>query len=825
MSYTLSEEQQNHLTKILNFKGPNILFVTGSAGCGKSTLLKAAQRADENTIVLAPTGIAAIQANGQTIHSFFGLKPNSSTSRMRNDAVSALKNANRILLDEISMVRSDLMELMSSIMQSKLKDSRPFGGVPVIAIGDQSQIEPVVKEDEIDYIVKEFGGHFFFDAPAVKANPIEIIKLNTIYRQQGETEFIEALQALRTGRVDKLQTFNNRINVPEEDCLRVTYTNNRCSLINESKLKKIESNQYVSRGVVDGEFLQSEFPAEEKFYFKLYARVMLLINNREPGNDYVNGDIGTIVSISPGHIVVQLDRENRCVNVEKYTWEKIAYSYEDGKLKSGVVGTYTQLPMKLAWAMTTHKCVPVDSRVFIKGKGLIKIKDTKTGDLIQSGYNNFVPIISKSPVLQKDTLLITTATGMTIKYSNDHQVIMCDDNTLPQKLEASDLKIGDYLVRSREILDNPDPILPRIVNNNKSQKVVLPETMNSQIAYLLGILIGDGCVTDRRDSRIDLTADKKDFEVVENFKHILKSFNIRTTIKTKNSSQIIYAHSKIFRDFLFDIGLEYFTAPFKVIPEIIWSSSIDSQCSFVRGLMDTDGSVTKKGNIRFTTSSALLARQLVILLQKLGIISTITSQNSRHHKVNISSSSLELYREIIGFDLARKNNILENAISSKKIQGKTEIDFIPFKKIVLDNHQGVKGKKISGLWRNNTRLSYIHTQQMKLSDEILLLINMNYFYDKIISIEKINNEEMIDIEVGGLHTFVCDGFLTHNCQGQTFHNKVHVELDTKSFAHGLLYVALSRATKLDNLTIGRRIYPDDIVIDSRVNEWCEKHGI
>jgi intein/homing endonuclease len=824
----LSEEQEEYLDKILDLEGPAFLFVTGSAGTGKSTLLNAIVDEDPNTIVVAPTGIAAIQVRGQTIHAFFGLKPNSDVVNMRKESKKALKNANRLIIDEISMVRSDLIEEINLVMQDQLENSEPFGGLPVIAFGDQSQIEPVVKgSDERKYLNDTYGSHFFFDATCIKnLSPIEIIKLNTIYRQKGETEYIEALQSLREGKINKLDIFNRRVNLPDNDCIRVTYTNKKCAEINSSKLKKIDGEQYLSTGVATGNFAESDYPSEKLFTFKLGARVMTLINNYEPGNEYVNGDIGTIVDIRKGSIIVKLDRGEKEVTIVKNTWEKIEFNYQPGVgITRDVTGKYTQLPLKLAWGLTTHKCVPVDSRVFIKGKGLIEIKDTNPGDLIQSGYNNFVPIVEKSPVLKKDSLLITTATGMTVKYSTDHQVIMCSDNTLPDKLEASHLKIGDYLVRSREILDNPDPLLPKITNNNKSQKVILPETMNSQIAYLLGILIGDGCVTDRRDFRIDLSADKKDFEVVENFKNILESFNIRTTTKVKDKSQVIYAHSKVFRDFLFDIGLEYFTAPFKIVPEIIWSSSLVSQCSFIRGLMDTDGSVSKNGSIRFTTPSVVLARQVVILLQKLGIISTITFQNSRHYKVNISSSSLELYRDIIGFSLARKNNILENALSSKKVQGKTEIDFIPFKKIVLDNHRGVKGKKINKLWRDNTKLSYIHAKQMKLSDEILLLINMNYFYDKIISIEKINNEEMIDIEVDGLHTFVCDGFLTHNCQGQTFFNKVHLELETKSFAHGLLYVALSRATKLENLTLNRKIYPEDVLINPRVTQWCRENNI
>jgi len=355
----LSKEQQSYLDKIIALKGPAFLFVTGSAGTGKSTLLRAIVEQSPDTIVLAPTGIAAIQARGQTIHSFFGLRPGTNVSKMRNDAKKALKNAKRLIIDEISMVRSDLMQTINDIMQKELNNINPFGGLPVIVFGDQAQIEPVVKEDEIKQILDLYGSHFFFDAPCVKdLEPIEIIKLNTIYRQKGEIEFIEALQSLRHGKTDKLDIFNQRIDAtPHDDCVRVTYTNKRSAIINDLKLKQIENPQYVSNGVATGDFLESEFPADHKFVFKLGARVMLLINNREPENDYVNGDIGTVVDVQAKYILVRLDREDKYVMVHKYTWEKIAYTYDPSSgIKSEVVGTYTQLPMKLAWALTTHKC-------------------------------------------------------------------------------------------------------------------------------------------------------------------------------------------------------------------------------------------------------------------------------------------------------------------------------------------------------------------------------------------------------------------------------------------------------------------------------------
>lgn len=353
--FEISEEQNNNINKILKFKGPGILFVTGPAGTGKSLLLKKVQDADQNQVTLAPTGSAALQARGVTIDSFFGIKPGSPICKMRSNMVKVLKKSNRLLIDEISMVRSDKFELINLTMQEKLKNKLPFGGIPVIVFGDLFQIEPICKNDEMETLLENFKSHFFFDSLVAQKCKIEIINLKTIYRQKNDIEFIEALQSLRIGKAINLEIFNKRISEPSDDCIRLTYTNKRSAAINQIKLNEIKNQLYTSTAVITGNFNESEYPAELKVNFKLDAKVMLVRNNYEVGNEYVNGDMGVIVDIMPGKIIIMLDRDKRLIQVEKHTWEKISYEYVDGSIYENVVGTFTQIPIKLGYSSTVHK--------------------------------------------------------------------------------------------------------------------------------------------------------------------------------------------------------------------------------------------------------------------------------------------------------------------------------------------------------------------------------------------------------------------------------------------------------------------------------------
>jgi ATP-dependent DNA helicase PIF1 len=353
----LSEEQKSHLSRILSLSGPSVLFITGSAGTGKSTLLHAVQDADEDTIVLAPTGVAALRARGQTIHSFFGLGIKSLEPRMTSQSRQALISAKRLIIDEVSMVRADLMQLINTTIQKVMKNKKPFGGLPLILFGDLNQIEPVAKENDFATVLKDYDSHFFFDAPCIKdIEPIEILELTTVYRQKDDIEFIEALQAVKVGRTDKLDTFNKRINVPDDETIRICYTNRRVAEINDFKLHQLEGKLYSSNGTATGDFSESEYPTEAKFLFKVGARVMLLVNKKELDSEYVNGDLGEVVDVTKGAVIVRLDRTGGEVAVTKNEWEKIIYEVtESGKVKAKVVGTYKQLPMRLAYATSVHK--------------------------------------------------------------------------------------------------------------------------------------------------------------------------------------------------------------------------------------------------------------------------------------------------------------------------------------------------------------------------------------------------------------------------------------------------------------------------------------
>lgn len=275
------------------------------------------------------------------------------------------------------MIRSDLLDQVNQIMQEVLKNTNPFGGKNLVFFGDLAQLEPVVTEKDKELIDIMYPSHFFFDSPAFQEIKLKVLKLTTIFRQQGDLEFINALQSIRKGNTDHLALFNKKISKPSDNSIRITYTNNRCNSINDAKLKEIDSQQYLSTAVISGDFEKSDFPANEEVKFKLGARVMLLINNRDPNNEYVNGDIGTIRHIAPGKITVELDRTRSYVNVEKYTWEKTAYVGDSDHVGHIVVGTFTQVPMKLAWSLTVHKVqgqtfhdqvhVELDTRTFAHG--------------------------------------------------------------------------------------------------------------------------------------------------------------------------------------------------------------------------------------------------------------------------------------------------------------------------------------------------------------------------------------------------------------------------------------------------------------------------
>lgn len=357
---------------LMEFSSKN-LFITGRAGTGKSTLLTYWRKnTEKNVVVLAPTGVAAINIGGQTIHSFFGFKPGITPEIAKNLKISEklyqiLQNLDVIVIDEISMVRADLLDCVNEFLKiyGPVRKA-PFGGIKMIFIGDLYQLPPVEKKNES--IEEKYDTPFFFSSRAFKEiqNNIEFIELMKVYRQK-ELEFLEILNAIRNGSIrykenmkllDKLnkRVFPDFQPEPEENYVYLSTTNEIVNRINEEKLKNLNGKLYKFSGYIEGNFSNEELPAPVELKLKKGAQIMLL--NNHPYGLWVNGTLGKVVDIEEEEEVINVKLENgNIVNVGRNKWDKIEFEYDKKKDKiiSNITGSYIQYPLKLSWAITVHK--------------------------------------------------------------------------------------------------------------------------------------------------------------------------------------------------------------------------------------------------------------------------------------------------------------------------------------------------------------------------------------------------------------------------------------------------------------------------------------
>lgn len=348
------------------------LFITGRAGTGKSTLLEYFRgQTNKNLAVLAPTGVAAINVRGQTIHSFFGFKPDITVEKAKNISVrkekkELYKKLDVLIIDEISMVRADLLDCVDIFLRQngKHKD-KVFGGIRVVFLGDLYQLPPVIARDEYEIFHSQYASPYFFDARCMESLPLTILELETIYRQS-DPAFIALLNAVRSGIIDEKQL--EALNRRHDPCfappvnqfyLRLTTTNAKAEMINQQQLEVAMGNEMVFDGVTTGGFDNRVTPAPAQLRLKVGAQVMLVSNDR--AKRFVNGSMGKIEKISESKgfnkiIYVQLD-SGELVEVTPYTWEMFRFVYreDNGKIDSQSMGSFTQYPLILAWAVTIHK--------------------------------------------------------------------------------------------------------------------------------------------------------------------------------------------------------------------------------------------------------------------------------------------------------------------------------------------------------------------------------------------------------------------------------------------------------------------------------------
>jgi len=345
------------------------LLITGRAGTGKSTLLEYFRRhTDKRAVFLAPTGVAAVNIHGQTIHSFFGFKPNVTPTSIRKirskKRASLYQKLGSIVIDEISMVRADLLDCVERFLKlhGPEKD-QPFGGVQMIFIGDLYQLPPVVTSREKELFRDHYKSPYFFSARAFEGLDMAFVELEKIYRQRDE-EFIDILNAIRNRTVtdDALAVLNRRCDSefvpPKGDFyIYLTSTNRLADSINEEHLEKLRGKIWISRALISGEFSREYLPTAPEVKLKKGAQIMLL--NNDLYGRWVNGTIGRVSKFDRNEendeiIIARLDN-GREVEIGMYTWEIFSYFLENGELSSKVVGSFTQYPVRLAFAVTIHK--------------------------------------------------------------------------------------------------------------------------------------------------------------------------------------------------------------------------------------------------------------------------------------------------------------------------------------------------------------------------------------------------------------------------------------------------------------------------------------
>lgn len=355
------------------------LFLTGKAGTGKSTFLRhISQTTKKKHVILAPTGIAAINVGGATLHSFFKLPfhpilPNDNRYGVRNlrktlkynsEKIKLIKEVELIIIDEISMVRADIIDIIDKILRVYAHNMRvPFGGKQLLLVGDMYQLEPVLREDERALLQPFYSSKFFFDARVFREMQLVCIELQKVYRQS-DPRFISILDHIRTSNATQadLSVLNQRVGSSANgagEALAITLSTHRDTVdyINQQRLQQLPGQPAVFHGVIEGEFPENNLPTPMKLEIKTGAQVLFVKNDRE--KRWVNGTLGTVIGMgdeSEGLICVRTE-QGEDVDVEQETWSNVRYTYneKEQKIEEEEIGNFRQFPIRLAWAITIHK--------------------------------------------------------------------------------------------------------------------------------------------------------------------------------------------------------------------------------------------------------------------------------------------------------------------------------------------------------------------------------------------------------------------------------------------------------------------------------------
>jgi hypothetical protein len=446
------------------------IFLTGKAGTGKTTFLHYIKKNTKKRLaIVAPTGVAAINARGVTIHSFFQIPFGPITpdengrlmlnQNIRSTKISIMKSLDLLIIDEVSMVRADLLDAIDATLRRYKSRFRPFGGVQLILIGDVQQLPPVTKNDEWQLLAPYYPTPYFFSSKAYNEANFINIELRKIYRQENE-DFLNILEKIRNDDADEsvLSKLNQRfqpdfMSENEEGFITLTTHNDKAEKINAAKLEKIPVKSKSYRAKVKDNFPEYSYPTPLNLALKVGAQVMFVKNDSSPGKRYYNGKIGIVKSLSDDSVWVADDDNSEPIEVSTETWDNIQYSInpENKNLEEELLGTFVQIPLKLAWAITIHKSqgltfdkVIIDAQfAFAHGQTYVALSRCRTLD----------GIILKSKISQSAII-------------NDKKVMIFNDKVrenLPDDNELLNSKKEFQIQLIKEIFDFKPLIYP--INN------------------------------------------------------------------------------------------------------------------------------------------------------------------------------------------------------------------------------------------------------------------------------------------------------------------------------------------------------------------------
>jgi ATP-dependent DNA helicase PIF1 len=889
---SLNTEQEAAMGEILAGKS---IFLTGPGGTGKSFLIRTVKelltKAGKQVAVTAMTGCAALQleCSAKTLHSWatIGLGKDSVESMIINmrkpynrRAISRWKFTDVLIIDEISMMTGDLLEKLDSVGRIiRNRAGQPMGGIQVIFVGDFCQLPPVVngssRGDLSGSSVAETNTPWLFDTEVWKEIVAKTICLKQIQRQQ-EPLFQRVLNEARIGALsDESITIleGRKISNIDMESQQIKPTlifsrNAKVDEINDKNMDALDTELIVSRSrIAYSPKLDSVAPNPDELDVKKAlnrlesdasflpvlsmkegAQVML-ISNLDIDNGLVNGSRGVITGFM-NNIPIVLFRNGVQRPIDLETW------YTEDFPAIGMA----QIPLRIAYAITIHKCISGDTLLSMPSKGLVPISEiahnqlegsvNQSSEYVVQGLSENKSVIEIYKGFKEDGFRLTSSFGYEITTSNRHPLLVMDaqENKFVWK-KTPEIQKGDYVVlkKGSESEGKYYSLESIKISLNTIKEISVPSKLDEDVSYLLGCILGNGCINEKT-YRFDMT--NADYDILLNCQNILsQSFDIKTEIHKLVDRKIptwkIFFHSKGFIEILRSIGYNFGKANTKIIPQCVLQSPITVQKAIIQGLYDTDGSVSNSV-INFTSTSDIMARQIQQILLNIGVVASrnklavvnALKNTTTSYRINISGYAVSMFIEHIGFGCDRKWNSLEERFNKQKSLRQilqSQAFEIPAGNILLsklrDEMRGslkrIPSAKISP--EGNKIISSVVNNRQKLRCEMLEILCdsvreieqyptgffLSYLHkngviiDTVRSIETVKDIQMYDIGVNpdnssGMlpdgHDFIAGGFVNHNCQGATLDCAL-VDIGKSTFEYGQAYVALSRVRSLEGLFI------------------------